>query len=177
MITFLNESPVNSPLFDLAEVSVGQHWYWQIGSYQVHGQVLLTSWIVFGIIATISLLGNRDLKSTPDGLQNLTEYITEFIRDLAKTQIGEEEYLPWVPFLGTIFLFIFVSNWSGALFPWRLLEIPNGELAAPTNDINTTVALALLTSIAYFYAGIRKKGLGYFKRYIQPAAFLLPINV
>ena len=177
MIRFLNESPLNSPLFDLAEVSVGQHWYWQIGSYQVHGQVLVTSWIVFGIIATISLLGNRDLKSTPDGLQNLTEYITEFIRDLAKTQIGEEEYLPWVPFLGTIFLFIFVSNWSGALFPWRLLEIPNGELAAPTNDINTTVALALLTSIAYFYAGLRKKGLGYFKRYIQPAAFLLPINV
>ena len=56
-------------------------------------------------------------------------------------------------------------------------EIPNGELAAPTNDINTTVALALLTSIAYFYAGISKKGLGYFKRYISPAAFLLPINV
>ena len=41
----------------------------------------------------------------------------------------------------------------------------------------TTAALALLTSIAYFYAGIRKKGLGYFARYIEPAAFLLPINV
>jgi F-type H+-transporting ATPase subunit a len=40
-----------------------------------------------------------------------------------------------------------------------LIEIPNGELAAPTNDINTTVALSLLTSIAYFYAGISKKGL------------------
>ena len=56
-------------------------------------------------------------------------------------------------------------------------KLPNGELAAPTNDINTTVALALLTSISYFYAGIRKKGLGYFNRYVQPAAFLLPINV
>lgn len=166
-----------SPLFDLAEVSVGQHFYWSIGEYQVHGQVLITSWIVLSIIGIISFLGNGNLKSTPDGFQNLTEYITEFIRDLAKTQIGEEEYLSWVPFLGTIFLFIFVSNWSGALFPWRLIEIPNGELAAPTNDINTTVALALLTSIAYFYAGISKKGLGYFKRYIQPAAFLLPINV
>lgn len=165
-------------VFDLAEVSVGQHYYWKLGSYEVHGQVLLTTWFVLGIIAAISFLGNSNLKSqAPEGLQNLTEYITEFIRDLAKTQIGEEEYLTWVPFLGTIFLFIFVSNWSGALFPWRLIEIPNGELAAPTNDINTTVALALLTSIAYFYAGIRKKGLGYFKRYIQPAAFLLPINV
>ncbi len=163
--------------FDLAEVSVGQHWYWQLGGYPVHGQVLITSWIVLGVIVLISLLGNQNLKSIPEGLQNLTEYITEFIRDLAKTQIGPEEYLKWVPFLGTIFLFIFVSNWSGALIPWRILELPNGELAAPTNDINTTVALALLTSIAYFYAGISKKGLGYFKRYISPAAFLLPINV
>lgn len=163
--------------FDLAEVSVGQHWYWQIGSYPVHGQVLITSWIVLGVIALISLFGNQNLKSIPEGLQNLTEYVTEFIRDLAKTQIGEEEYLKWVPFLGTIFLFIFVSNWSGALLPWRILELPNGELAAPTNDINTTVALALLTSIAYFYAGFTKKGFGYFKRYISPAAFLLPINV
>ena len=33
--------------FDFAEVSVGQHWYWQLGAYQVHGQVLITSWIVF----------------------------------------------------------------------------------------------------------------------------------
>lgn len=164
-------------LFEISEVSVGQHFYWQLGNYQVHGQVLITSWVVFGIIALLSLLANRDLKSTPDGLQNLTEYITEFIRDLAKAQIGEEEYYTWVPFLGTIFLFIFVSNWSGALFPWRLIELPNGELAAPTNDINTTVSLALLTSIAYFYAGLRKKGLGYFKRYVEPAAFLLPINI
>lgn len=171
---------INTPsniLFDVAEVSVGQHYYWQIGEYSVHGQVLLTSWFVFAVIAFLSIAGNRSLKPIPEGLQNLTEYITEFIRDLAKTQIGEEEYTKWVPFLGTLFLFIFVSNWSGALVPWHLLEIPGGELAAPTNDINTTVALALLTSTAYFYAGFSKKGFNYFKRYISPAAFLLPINV
>nr|YP_009105620.1 CF0 subunit IV of ATP synthase [Xylochloris irregularis]AIT94289.1 CF0 subunit IV of ATP synthase [Xylochloris irregularis] len=166
-----------NPLFEVSEVSVGQHLYWQVGGYQLHGQVLITSWIVFAIIVCLSFLGNKDLKTIPEGVQNFTEYITEFIRDLAKTQIGEEEYLNWVPFLGTIFLFIFVSNWSGALIPWRLIELPSGELAAPTNDINTTVSLALLTSVAYFYAGLRKKGLSYFKRYVQPAAFLLPINI
>jgi F-type H+-transporting ATPase subunit a len=176
MINNIITSTANS-LFDVAEVSVGQHYYWSIGNYLVHGQVLLTSWFVFAVIAVLAFAGNRDLKLIPEGLQNLTEYITEFIRDLAKTQIGEEEYIKWVPFLGTLFLFIFVSNWSGALIPWHLLEIPNGELAAPTNDINTTVALALLTSVAYFYAGLSKKGLGYFKRYVSPAAFLLPINV
>merc|ERR1711897_77316 len=89
------------------------------------------------------------------------------IRDLARTQLGEEEYQSWVPFLGTIFLFIFASNWSGALLPWRVIELSSGELAAPT----------LMTSVAYFYAGLRKKGLGYFARYVEPVAFFLPINV
>jgi F-type H+-transporting ATPase subunit a len=162
---------------NLAELSVGQHWYWEIAGFQVHGQVLITTWFVLAIIRIFSLVATQNLKETPDRFQNLAEYITEFIRDIAKTQIGEHEYLSWVPFLGTIFLFIFVSNWSGALLPWRVLEIPNGELAAPTNDINTTVALAILTSIAYFYGGLSKKGLGYFKRYISPAVFLLPINI
>jgi F-type H+-transporting ATPase subunit a len=36
--------------------------------------------------------------------------------------------------------------WAGAVIPWKLIELPQGELAALTNDINTTVALALLTS-------------------------------
>ena len=74
-------------------------------------------------------------------------------------------------------MFIFGCNWAGAIVPWKLLILPEGELAAPTNDINTTVALSLLTSLAYFYAGFSKKGIGYFKRYIQPTPILLPINI
>jgi F-type H+-transporting ATPase subunit a len=125
----------------------------------------------------VATLGTRDLKQTPAGLQNFLEYVLEFIQDIAKTQIGEEEYKAWLPYIGTIFLFIFSSNWAGALIPWKLIELPNGELAAPTNDINTTVALALLTSVAYFFAGISKKGIGYFARYIEPTPVLLPINI
>lgn len=113
----------------------------------------------------------------PEKSQTFIEFVTEFIRDIAKSQIGEKEFLNWVPFIGTMFLFIFVSNWSGALVPWKIFEIPNGELGAPTNDINTTAGLAVLTSIAYFYAGLSKKGLGYFAKYVQPTPILLPINV
>ena len=164
-------------VFKFAEVSVGQHLYWNFFGFPVHAQVLITSWVVLSILILLSLLANQNLYLEPKGLQNFTEYITEFIRDLAQTQIGESEGISWVPFLGTIFLFIFVSNWSGALLPWKIIELPNGELAAPTNDINTTVALALLTSFSYFFAGFQKLGLNYFKRYISPVAFLLPINV
>lgn len=42
---------------------------------------------------------------------------------------------------------------------------------------NTTAGLALLTSFAYFYAGLSKKGFGYFVKYVQPTPILLPINV
>ena len=163
--------------FPLAELEVGHHFLWQLGSLKIHGQVFLTSWFVIAILVIASLAATRNVQKIPRGIQNLMEYALEFIRDLAKNQLGEKEYRPWVPFIGTLFLFIFVSNWSGALIPWKLIKLPAGELAAPTNDINTTVALALLTSLAYFYAGFRKRGLGYFKKYIEPTPILLPIAI
>ena len=163
--------------FPLAELEVGHHFLWQLGSLKIHGQVFLTSWFVIAILVVASLAATKNVQKIPSGIQNFMEYALEFIRDIAKNQIGEKEYRPWVPFIGTLFLFIFVSNWSGALIPWKLIKLPAGELAAPTNDINTTVALALLTSLAYFYAGFSKKGLGYFKKYIEPTPILLPIAI
>ncbi|RYQ99116.1 hypothetical protein Ahy_B07g086984 [Arachis hypogaea] len=100
--------------------------------------------------STYNFLGLvRNLQTIPTFGQNFFEYVLQFIRDVSKTQIGKE-YGPW---------------------------LPHGELAAPTNDINTTVALALLTSVAYFYAGLSKKELAYFGKYIQPTPILLPINM
>ncbi|SRR5579883_160339 len=161
----------------LASLEVGHHLYWQIGNLKVHGQVFIVSWIVIGILLIASFAATRNIQRVPQGIQNLMEYALEFVRELAKGQLGEKEYRPWVPFIGTLFLFIFVSNWSGALVPWKLIKLPEGELAAPTNDINTTVALALLVSLAYFYAGFSRKGLGYFAKYVQPTPVLLPIAI
>jgi F-type H+-transporting ATPase subunit a len=162
----------------LAELEVGQHLYWHLGNLKVHGQVFITSWVVIAILVTASIAASRNIQRIPRGIQNFMEYALEFLRDLAKNQIGEKEYRPWVPFVGTLFLFIFVANWSGALVPWKLIKLPAGELSAPTSDINTTVAFALLTSLAYFYAGLSKKGLiGYFAGYAQPTPILLPFRV
>ena len=167
---------ITNPL-PLAALEVGRHLYWQVGNLQIHGQVFLTSWFVIGLLVIAAVAATRNVQRIPRGIQNLMEYALEYIRNLAKDQIGEKEYRPWVPFIGTLFLFIFLSNWSGALLPWKLIHLPSGELAAPTNDINTTVALALLTSLAYFYAGFRKRGLGYMAKYLEPTPILLPINI
>ncbi len=161
----------------LAETEVGKHFYWNIAGFLVHGQVLIVIWFVFAIVLTFAFLGSRNVEQIPRGWQNFMECVLDFVSHIAKNQLGESFYREWVPFVGTLFLFIFGCNWAGAIVPWKLIELSEGELSAPTNDINTTVALALLTSLAYFYAGLSKKGLGYFKRYIQPLPLLLPINI
>jgi len=162
----------------LAEAEVGKHFYWNIAGFLVHGQVLVVIWIVFFVLILVSLLGTKNADRLPrNGWQNFVEIVYEYLQSIARDQLGESFYKEWVPFIGTLFLFIFGCNWAGAIIPFKLISLPEGELAAPTNDINTTVALALLTSFAYFYAGLSKKGLGYFKRYIEPIPLLLPINI
>ena len=161
----------------LSGVEIGTHFYWEIGPLSMHGQVFLVSWFVIILLLGASFLGTQSINRIPESWQNFMETVVEFTSDIAKGQLGESFYRPWVPFISTLFLFIFCFNCAGAVIPWKLLILPEGELAAPTNDINTTVALSLLTSLAYFYAGFSKKGIGYFKRYIQPTPILLPINI
>ena len=161
----------------LSGVEIGTHFYWEIGDFSLNGQVFLVSWFVIMLLLGASFLGTQSISQIPESWQNFMETVVEFTSDIAKGQLGESFYRPWVPFISTLFLFIFGCNWAGAIVPWKLLILPEGELAAPTNDINTTVALSLLTSLAYFYAGFSKKGIGYFKRYIQPTPILLPINI
>jgi len=161
----------------LAEAEVGKHFYWNIAGFLVHGQVLVVIWFVTLLLLIFSFLGTRGADRIPHGWQNFMESALDFIIDIARNQLGESFYREWIPFIGTLFLFIFGSNWAGAVIPWKLIQLPEGELSAPTNDINTTVALAFLTSFSYFYAGLSKKGLGYFKRYVNPLPLLLPINI
>ena len=161
----------------LSGVEIGTHFYWEIGPLSMHGQVFLVSWFVIILLLGASFLGTQSINQIPESWQNFMETVVEFTSDIAKGQLGESFYRPWVPFVSTLFLFILGCNWAGALIPWKVISLPEGELAAPTNDINTTVALALLVSVTYFYAGIRKKGLGYFGRYLQPTPILLPINI
>lgn len=166
---------MNNIVFNTAKINIGQHWYWRFYILKFHGQTLISSWIIISIILLISLKINKIIKRKPRIFQNIVEFYVEFVSDIAKTQIKGDEYKNWISFLGTFFLFILLANCLGSLLPRHLIRLPNGELSSPTNDINTTIALALLTSLAYFFAGFHKKGFRFFKRYISPIVFLLPI--
>ena len=140
---------MNTSSLQLSNVEVGVHYYWNFGGILVHGQVFIVIWFVAILLLIAAKLSTSSLEKTPKGWQNFMEAVLDFTQDIAKNQLGESLYRPWVPFISTLFLFIFGCNWAGALVPWKLILLPEGELAAPTNDINTTIALALLVSVFY----------------------------
>jgi F-type H+-transporting ATPase subunit a len=165
-------------IFLLSKIEVGSHLYINFfNNFHFHGETIIVSTLVILLISLFLFLGTINLQIIPDTYQNIIEIIYEFTKNIALTQIGSSYYKKFLPFITTIFLFVLSSNLSGALIPWKLIKISSGEFAAPTNDINTTAVLAILTSLAYFFAGFQIKGIKYFLRYIKPAPFFLPINI
>ena len=162
----------------LSKIEVGSHYYVKFSeNLHFHGETIFVSFFILTLISSFLFLGTRNLETLPKGLQNFLEILYELVKSIAFTQMGPSYYSQFLPFIATLFLFILGSNWAGALIPWKFFELQQGELAAPTNDINTTSCLAILTSFTYFFAGFKIKGLNYFQRYIKPSIFLLPINI
>jgi len=162
----------------ISKIEVGSHLYFNFSdSLHLHGETVFVSFLVVLAVSFFLSLTTSNLQRIPGDLQSLGESIYELTRSIALTQMGPSYYSRFLPFVTTIFLFVLGSNVAGALIPWKLFELSEGELAAPTNDINTTACLAILTSLTYFSAGLSIKGIGYFKRYIKPAIFFLPLNI
>ena len=65
-------------LYDISAVEIGQHFYWTLGGFQMHGQVLINSWIVLGLVIAFALVTTSDLKPVPEGGQNLAEFVVEY---------------------------------------------------------------------------------------------------
>jgi F-type H+-transporting ATPase subunit a len=110
------------------------------------------------------------------GLRLIAEDIVEYLVRLAEGQLGDE-CVVFIPLVGTIFVFVFVSNWLAVVVPWEILCIDGVPLASPTSDINVTAALALITLVSYYYAGCSARGIGFFARYLSPSPVFLPVNV
>jgi F-type H+-transporting ATPase subunit a len=119
---------------------------------------VLYMWIVMGILLVVAVVATRRLQMVPRGSQNFMEAVLEqFVNELDETiGHGGRRYLPLIATLG---LFILTSNLMGL--------VPG--LIAPTANLNTTAACALIVFFTYHWIGVRKQGLvPYLKHFAGP---------
>ncbi|MDL1973556.1 MAG: F0F1 ATP synthase subunit A [Deltaproteobacteria bacterium] len=139
--------------------------------FDYHGieitSTLIYTWIVMAFLTGLSFVITKGATIRGKRGQNVLEMIVEWVLDTIE-DITKTDPVPMLPLAGTLALFLLVAN--------TISVIPG--MSAPTNDISTTSALAVIVFFAVPFYGIRKKGLkGYVANYVHPTFLMLPFNV
>lgn len=127
---------------------------------------LIMTWLTMGIVLLIALLATRKITTVPKGAQNVVEIIIEMLHAQMDAVMGKNgRFL--APVIVTLFMFILVSNWLG-LIP---------KMESPTNDLNTTIGLALCVTLIVHLAGLYVHGAHHLKHFFQPFAPFVVLNL
>lgn len=137
----------------------------------IHMQTMYMTWITMAIVFLLFFVASRNPKLVPSGLQNVMEFFIDFLNGLMEGTLGMKGAKYMAPFMITLFMFILVGNEIG------MLPQVGVHWTSPTNDINTTIALALTVSLGVYVVGICQHGMGHFKHFISPSPAFLPLHL
>lgn len=125
---------------------------------------IIYSWVVMLILVLASWGATTNRKRLNNALEVIVSAMRGQVREICGNQ-GADGYLP---FIGTLFLFIAVSNELDFVPGWH----------APTGSLSTTAALATCVAVSVPFFGIRTVGLkGYLHHYMSPTVLMLPFHV
>ena len=139
------------------------HVSWVIWSAVFVGLILVVTGLV--VRSRLAAAGGGIIPDEGMSLRNLCELVVEFLAGLAQQTMGEN-WRKYFPLMGTIFLFILLSNLIGL--------IPG--IGGATSDANTTFAWALISFVAFQFVGIKEHGWSYINHYLGPALFDMEIG-
>ncbi len=142
--------------------------FWRHG-FVVLNSTIVTTWALMLVMTVAAMLITRRLKT--EGKISRWQGFLEIVVTTIQKQIKEVGLLhpeKYLGFIGTLFLFIAVSNLCAIL--------PGYE--PPTGSLSTTSALAISVFVAVLLFGIEEQGLrGYLKSYLKPTFVMLPFNI
>ena len=141
---------------------------WQHGFFKLN-VTIVTTWVLMLVLAVGAKLITRKLASDAhiSRWQSLLEIVVTNIRKQIE-EVGLHHLEKYLGFLGTLFLFIALSNLC-TIFP---------GYEPPTGSLSTTAALALCVFVAVPLFGIAESGLGgYLQSYLKPTFIMLPFNI
>jgi F-type H+-transporting ATPase subunit a len=159
-----------------------------LGSFSVTNS-LLTSWGAVLVIVVISIAIRRQMRVIPRGLQNAFELIVEGALNVGDSVTGDRRKTALIfPLVFSVFLFILINNWMG-LLPGvgsvGFIERAEGHdvflplLRGGTADLNTTLALALISVLGSNLFGIVSVGVfKYFNKFVNVKAIVeIPMKI
>jgi len=134
---------------------------------------LPTTWLTMLLLIVISYFAFRKPRLVPTGLQNIVEVPIELFYNFVEGVAGEKTRL-FFPLVATFFFFILISNWMGLLpgfgsiqaqgfHEGHVVQVP--LLRSANADLNTTLALALISVAATQFFGLREQRLAYLKKF------------
>jgi F-type H+-transporting ATPase subunit a len=140
--------------------------WFHIGPVPISAEVVVT-WAIMAVLVLVSWLGMRPAQVRGGWLQSTLEVTVEAIADQIKAVIRSEPW-PYLPLLGTLFIYLACANLSGVL----------PGVVAPTAHIETPAALTVIVFFSVQFYGFKEQGFaGYLKRYLEPNPLLLPLNL
>jgi F-type H+-transporting ATPase subunit a len=142
---------------------------------------MLAGWITVIFLALVSWLITRRMKLVPGKLQAAFEFILGWIYDFCKSVAGEENGRRFFPVICTIFLFVAFNAWLSLIPGFGSIEISihghEYELLRGSNtDVNTPLAIALVSFVFVEYYGLRTLGIKYLRKFINAGGFFRSIG-
>ena len=142
-----------------------------IGPVEISG-VVVTSWVIIGLLALVAWLATRKLEEIPGPLQCAAEMAVESIENFVAGTLGREKARKYFPIFATFFIFIIVSNYSGLLPGAGHFS----AFAVPTACLSVTAGLGIIAAVTTHTLGIKARGVkAYLKTFVKPFAFMLPL--
>ncbi|MCF8061862.1 MAG: F0F1 ATP synthase subunit A [Deltaproteobacteria bacterium] len=135
-----------------------------LGHFAHDYQAATHSWLIMIIMIVGAAALAKGVKLLPTKGQNVLEVIVGGLENFM-VEITGPEGRAFFPFIGTIFLYIFVCNLIGL--------VPG--FFSPTASLNTTLSLALCTFILTHFIGIKFHGVKYVKHFLGPIWALAPL--
>ena len=142
-------------------------WGFDTKFWTLQMDTLISTWIILGIITLLSIFISRCLKNEKSFIRYIVVQYVKIFQDLLQQSIQAcpENHLSMI---ASIFSFIVLCN-TIQIIPW---------LEEPTKDLNTTLALGLISFLYVHSNAIKAKGFKhYMAHYFEPFFLMFPLHV
>jgi len=129
--------------------------------------LLVAGFLIFSAFAFRGIAARKEAVVPPKRftMMNLFEMFCDGVLATMEGVMGKKNAIKYLPFIGSLAFFIFFCNFL-ALIP---------GFAPPTDTLKTNLALAVLVFLATHYFGFKEHGVKYFKHFLGPIPWLIPL--